>query len=146
MIYKSIQRTLLIFMLGAITVLLGCTAPANQSLYDALGQYQGIEKITHQLILNIAKDDRVKHRYKGANMLRFKKGMSDYLCQLISGPCKYTGDDMHTVHAGYQYTNTEFNAIVDNFILAMEQQDIPVTTQNRLLKLMAPTYKDIVYQ
>lgn len=140
--YQSIRRTLLAI---ATTALIGCTTHNNQSLYDALGQYQGIEKITHQLILNIAKDERVKHRYKGVNMSKFKKGMSDYICALVQGPCKYQGDDMKTVHAGYQYTNTEFNAIVDDLILAMEQQQIPVTTQNRLLKLMAPTYKDIVY-
>ncbi len=136
----------LIALSSLMVSLYGCSTTASkQPLYDALGQYEGIEKITHQLILNIAKDERVKHRYKGVNMSKFKKGMSNYVCELVQGPCKYEGDNMHIVHAGYQYTNTEFNAIVDNLILAMEQQQIPVTTQNRLLKLMAPTYKDIVY-
>lgn len=118
----------------------------EQSLYDALGQYEGITKITHQLILVIAKDERVKHRYKGANMSKFKKGMSDYVCAAVGGPCEYKGDNMQLVHAGHNYTNTEFNAIVDDLILAMEQLDIPVTTQNRLLAKLAPTYKDVVYQ
>lgn len=118
----------------------------EQSLYDALGQYEGITKITHQLILVIAKDERVKHRYKGANMSKFKKGMSDYVCVAVGGPCEYKGDNMQLVHAGHNYTNTEFNAIVDDLILAMEQCGIPVTTQNRLLAKLAPTYKDVVYQ
>ncbi len=118
----------------------------EQSLYDALGQYEGITKITHQLILVIAKDERVKHRYKGANMSKFKKGMSDYVCAAVGGPCEYKGDNMQLVHAGHNYTNTEFNAIVDDLILAMEQCGIPVTTQNRLLAKLAPTYKDVVYQ
>tara|TARA_R100000656_G_scaffold8470_1_gene9484 strand:+ start:239 stop:673 length:435 start_codon:yes stop_codon:yes gene_type:complete len=117
----------------------------QHSLYDALGQYEGINKITHQLILNIAKDERVKHRYKGVNMSKFKKGMSDYVCAVVEGPCTYGGDDMKLVHAGYNYTNTEFNAIVDDLILAMEQCGIPVPTQNRLLAKLAPTYKDVVY-
>jgi len=120
--------------------------PAQQSLYAALGQYEGITKITHQLILVIAKDERVKHRYKGVNMQHFKKGLSDYICVAIEGPCEYTGDTMKMVHAGHNYTNTEFNAIVDDLILAMEQLDIPLTTQNRLLAKLAPTYKDVVYQ
>lgn len=117
----------------------------QQSLYDALGQYEGINKITHQLILNIAKDERVKHRYKGVNMSKFKKGMSDYVCSVVEGPCVYSGDNMKLVHSGYNYTNTEFNAIVDDLILAMEQCGIPVPTQNRLLAKLAPTYKDVVY-
>jgi hemoglobin len=53
---------------------------------------------------------------------------------------------MQVVHAVHQYTNTEFNAIVDNLILAMERRGVSVATQNRLLKILAPTYKDIVYQ
>jgi len=140
----STHKLLLCSLLWALTA---CTAHVKnqETLFDALGQYPGIEKITHQLILNIAKDERVKHRYKGVNMQKFKKGMTEFLCTLVGGPCNYQGDNMHTVHAGYQYTNTEFNAIVDDLILAMEQQHIPVTTQNRLLKLMAPYYKDIVY-
>jgi len=129
-------------------LLMACAnqSSTEQSLYDALGQYEGITKITHQLILVIAKDERVKHRYKGANMSRFKKGMSDYVCVAVGGPCEYSGDNMQLVHAGHNYTNTEFNAIVDDLILAMEQLDIPVTTQNRLLAKLAPTYKDVVYQ
>ncbi|MDR7088725.1 MULTISPECIES: group 1 truncated hemoglobin [Cellvibrio] len=129
-------------------LLMACAnqSSTEQSLYDALGQYEGITKITHQLILVIAKDERVKHRYKGANMSKFKKGMSDYVCAAVGGPCEYKGDNMQLVHAGHNYTNTEFNAIVDDLILAMEQCGIPVTTQNRLLAKLAPTYKDVVYQ
>lgn len=129
-------------------LLMACAnqSSTEQSLYDALGQYEGITKITHQLILVIAKDERVKHRYKGANMSKFKKGMSDYVCAAVGGPCEYKGDTMQLVHAGHNYTNTEFNAIVDDLILAMEQCGIPVTTQNRLLSKLAPTYKDVVYQ
>ena len=129
-------------------LLIACTNQSAQesSLYDALGQYEGINNITHQLILNIAKDERVKHRYKGVNMTKFKKGMSDYVCAAVGGPCKYSGDSMRLVHAGHNYTNTEFNAIVDNLILAMEQRGVPVTTQNRLLAILARDYKDVVYQ
>lgn len=139
------KLTVIIFL---VFLLVACVnkGASEQSLYDALGQYEGINKITHQLILNIAKDERVKHRYKGVNMSKFKKGMSDYVCAVVKGPCVYAGDDIKLVHAGYNYTNTEFNAIVDDLILAMEQCGIPVTTQNRLLALLAPTYKDVVYQ
>jgi hemoglobin len=134
--------------LALTSLLFACAnhSPQNQSLYDALGQYEGITKLSHQLILNIAKDERVKHRYKGANMSKFKKGMSDFVCAIVDGPCEYTGDNMRLVHAGHNYTNTEFNAIVDDLILAMEQLGIPYTTQNRLLAKLAPTYKDVVYQ
>lgn len=140
--YQKLYISLLLCsLLGACS-----NRPSQQSLYDALGQYEGITKITHQLILVIATDERIKHRYKGVNMQHFKKGLSDYICVTAEGPCEYTGDTMKMVHAGHNYTNTEFNAIVDDLILAMERCDVPVGIQNRLLAKLAPAYKDVVYQ
>ena len=136
-----------LLMIGFLCGVFSCASPhTEKTLYQELGEYSGIEQIVHELILIIATDERVKPRYKGVNMKRFKQGLSDYICAIAGGPCHYKGDSMQTVHAGHYYTNTEFNAIVDNLILAMEKSSIPVATQNHLLKLLAPTYKDVVYQ
>jgi hemoglobin len=123
-----------------------CASSPKKSLYDELGQYEGIDNIVRELIFVIATDERVKPRYKGVNMQHFKKGLSDYICELSGGPCDYNNENMQQVHAGHNYTNTEFNAIVDDLILAMEKRGVPVATQNRLLALLAPAYKDVVYQ
>lgn len=117
----------------------------SASLYDKLGQYEGIDNLVRELIYVIAKDARVKERYRGVNMNKFKKGLSDYICVAAAGPCQYSGDSMQVVHAGHQYTNTEFNALVGDLIVAMNRKRIPVATQNELLSVLAPTYKDIVY-
>ncbi len=137
---------LMIASLIAALFLAACANGTKKSLYDELGQYEGIDNIVRELIFVIAKDERVKPRYKGVNMQHFKKGLSDYICELSGGPCDYNNENMQQVHAGHNYTNTEFNAIVDDLILAMEKRGVPVATQNRLLALLAPAYKDVVYQ
>jgi len=133
-------------LIGVLLLLAACVITPKQSLYDDLGQYEGIDNIVRELIFVIAKDERVKPRYKGVNMQHFKKGLSDYICEAAGGPCEYTNENMQQVHAGHNYTNTEFNAIVDDLIVAMEKRGIPVATQNRLLAKLATTYKDVVYQ
>ncbi|OZY87661.1 globin [Cellvibrio mixtus] len=134
-------------VLSMTLLLSACANTAKEpSLYEALGQQAGIDKITHQLILNFARDERVKHRFKGVNMQKFKAGFVTYVCAIVEGPCQYKGDDMKTIHSGYRFTNTEFNAVVDNLILAMERCAIPVSTQNRLLAKLAPSYDDVVYR
>lgn len=127
-------------------LLTACANTPQKSLYDDLGQYEGIDSIVRELIFVIAKDERVKSRYKGVNMQHFKKGLRDYICEVSGGPCDYENENMKLVHAGHNYTNTEFNAIVDDLIIAMEKRGVPVATQNRLLALLAPAYKDVVYQ
>lgn len=141
-----IQLLQIVSLMIATLLLASCVSPSKKSLYDDLGQYEGIDNIVRELIFIIAKDERVNPRYKGVNLQHFKKGLSDYICQLSGGPCTYENENMKLVHAGHNYSNTEFNAIVDDLILAMEKRDIPVGVQNRLLALLAPAYKDVVYQ
>lgn len=142
----QIQLLKIVSVMVAALLLASCASPSKQSLYDDLGQYEGIDNIVRELIFIIAKDERVNPRYKGVNLQHFKKGLSDYICQLSGGPCKYANENMKLVHAGHNYSNTEFNAIVDDLILALEKRDVPVGVQNRLLALLAPAYKDVVYQ
>ena len=40
-------------------------------------------------------------------------------------------------------TDTQFNALAENLILAMEKNDIPTGAQNRLIKQLVPLYPDI---
>lgn len=143
MAWRNLTKVSLISLMLSV---MACAHAPKQSLYDELGQYEGIDNIVRELIFIIAKDERVKPRYKGVNMQHFKKGLSDYICELAGGPCQYANENMKQVHAGHNYTNTEFNAIVDNLILAMEKRAVPVGVQNRLLAKLAPAYKDVVYQ
>lgn len=135
-----------LFLLAAWS-LAGCTSPQSApSLYEQLGGAQAVDAIAYGLIVRIAKDERVVDRFRNVNIGRFKSGLATYICSVSDGPCDYTGDSMRAVHAGHQYTDTEFNAIVELLIEAMEAQGVPVAAQNRLLARLAPDYGDIVYR
>lgn len=140
---KRMASLLLVLLIGT-----GCNQLAEQktTLYQQLGATPGIDALVYELLVNIAEDDRIVDRFRDVNIERFKTGLVNYICSISGGPCEYTGDSMKVVHAGHQYTDTEFNALVDNLIQAMEARAIPVGTQNQLLALLAPSYKDVVYQ
>lgn len=126
---------------------LGCaTGGSSQNLYQQLGGEETVDAVVYDLIVRIADDDRVVERFHNVDIDRFKQGLEEYICHVSGGPCDYTGDSMRVVHAGHQYTDTEFNAIVELLIDAMEAKDVPVSAQNRLLAKLAKDYGDIVYQ
>lgn len=137
------MRTLLFLM---ALLMLGCSATPTSSLYQKLGGAQGVDAIVYELIVNIARDERVIDRFKGVDIERFRTGLVNYICFVSGGGCEYTGESMQVVHAGHQYTDTEFNAIVDNLIKAMDRRNVPTRTQNALLARLAPDYKNVVYQ
>jgi len=125
----------------------GCATPApDTSLYRQLGGATGLDAITTEFIRNIAADQRVRHRFHNVDILRFKAGFETYLCSVSDGPCEYEGDSMQAIHAGHDYTDKEFNAIVDLLVDAMEDLAVPTGAQNRLLARLAPSYGDIVYR
>lgn len=134
----------------AVTLLLtlgGCaTQDDAHSLYQDLGGEQTVDAVVYDTIVLIANDHRVVDRFRNVDIERFRQGLADYICSVSGGPCEYTGDSMRTVHAGHNYTDTEFNAIVELLIEAMEANEVPVSAQNRLLAQLAPDYRDIVYQ
>lgn len=124
--------------------LCACATP-ERSLYQRLGGEAGVDALVYELLVNIANDERVVHRFRAVDIEKFRRGFVVYLCSVTDGGCTYENDSMREIHAGHHYTDTEFNAIVDNLIKAMDAEGIDTRTQNALLARLAPTYKDVVY-
>ncbi|WP_439135723.1 group I truncated hemoglobin [Pseudomaricurvus sp.] len=135
------------FIVSLLLALLSCSSQPqqNHTLYQALGASEGVETIVYDLIVRIAKDDRVVERFRHVDIMRFKSGLETYICAVTDGPCDYNGDSIRIIHAGHHYTDTEFNTIVELLIESMEAAEIPTATQNRLLALLAKDYSDVVY-
>ena len=118
------------------------TEPEN-SLYQQLGEREGIANVVEDLLYLIVEDERINQQFKGMDVAQFHRNLTDQLCELSGGPCAYTGREMRELHSDMAITNTQFNALAENLILAMEQNDIPTGAQNRLIKQLLPLYPDI---
>lgn len=133
-------------MLATALLLGGCQTfnPQPQpSLYQQLGEREGIANVVEDLLYLIVEDERINHQFKGIDVVQFHRNLTDQLCQLSGGPCTYTGREMRELHADMAITNTQFNALAENLILAMEENDISTGAQNRLIKQLLPLYPDI---
>ncbi|MCC5855873.1 MAG: group 1 truncated hemoglobin [Idiomarina sp.] len=135
-------------MTRLVGLLAGCmlfmaTAQAN-SLYQDLGEQEGIANLVEELLFNIADDRRIRHHFADTDMERLHRMLTEQICELAGGPCTYSGDDMVTSHTGMGVTRADFNALVENLQLAMDDHGISVGAQNRLLALLAPMHHEIV--
>jgi len=130
----------------AAALVLGAQAgfAADDALYRAFGERDGLVKIIADATDRWVADDRIKDTFDNINLDRFKKLLVDQLCELTGGPCKYTGRNMYEAHKGLHLNQAEFNALVEDLQLAMDKYDIPFSTQNRLLAMLAPMERDSV--
>ncbi|RMO78528.1 group I truncated hemoglobin [Pseudomonas syringae group genomosp. 3] len=138
------MRRLLICLM--LTVLAGCAQqpPKDDSLYQDLGQRAGIQRIVEGMLLNIAKDERIVERFKKVNIVRLRDKLVEQLCVEAGGPCRYTGDSMAESHKGQNLTPSDFNALVENLIAAMDTENVPVPVQNRLISRLAPMRGEVL--
>src|ERR1043165_1530984 len=92
----------------------GQAATQNKSLYERLGGQPAVQAVVSGLVDRILADTRVNTWFAHAsstpeNTAAYKAKLTDFFCQSVGGPCKYTGPDMVTVHKGRGVTNEAFN-------------------------------------
>lgn len=140
-------KSLYIILVFGIPLLLGGCQSLNsepdETLYQQLGEREGIANVVEDLLYLIVEDERINQQFKGMDVAQFHHNLTDQLCELSGGPCTYTGREMRELHSGMAITDTQFNALAENLILAMEKNDIPTGAQNRLIKQLVPLYPDI---
>ena len=117
-------------------------APAG--LYQALGEKPGITRLMDDFVNRLVKDPRIGNHFKDTKPAALKESLTDQVCQLSGGPCKYEGADMKSAHADMDITKGHFNALVEVLQSAMDAQGIPFAQQNRLLALLAPMHRDVI--
>ncbi|PJI96742.1 hemoglobin [Acidovorax sp. 69] len=121
-------------------------AVAPAGLYTALGEKPGITRLMDDFVNRVVKDPRIGGHFKDVKPAALKESLTDQICQLSGGPCKYEGADMKSAHADMDINKGHFNALVEVLQSAMDAQGIPFAQQNRLLALLAPMHRDVITQ
>jgi hemoglobin len=133
---------------AALCLTLAAAQPAlaGGTLYDKLGQEPGITAVIDKFIGIVAADARINHFFGHANVPRLKALLVQLLGMASGGPQKYAGRDMKTSHAGMGVRVADFNALAEDLYLAMDQSNVPFTTQQKVMAMLAPMESDIVTQ
>jgi hemoglobin len=126
----------------AVAATTGRAAPAG--LYQALGEKPGITRLMDDFVTRAVNDPRIGKHFKDTNPQALKESLTDQICQISGGPCRYEGADMKSAHADMDITKGHFNALVEVLQSAMDAQGIPFVQQNRLLALLAPMHRDVI--
>jgi hemoglobin len=137
-------RKSIIALLAVPALFIGSTVYADQSTFADFGGREGLVKIMDDLMINLSADPRTKPFFGNNPKDTYIKAMLvEQMCALLDGGCKYTGRDMKSAHADMKVNRAAFNALVEDFQLAMDKHNVPFSSQNKLLAKLAPMYRDI---
>lgn len=137
------MRFLLVFLMVLVSA---CAQqpPKDDSLYRDLGAMPGITRIVEGMLLNIARDERIVERFRRVDIQRLRNKLIEQFCVEAGGPCTYTGDSMAESHKGQHISRSDFNALVEDLIKAMDSQGIAVPVQNRLIARLAVMRGEVI--
>jgi hemoglobin len=131
----------------AVVALLIAAAPAraaDDSLYRDLGGRENIALFVHTATDDWVKDPIIGYTFDNLNLERFEQRLTDQICELAGGPCKYTGRNMYLSHKGLHLSETEFYVLCESLQRNMDKAHVSFHAQNRLLEMLAPMKRDIV--
>lgn len=129
-----------------LTRLSSMSAMANDSgptLYDDLGGKPVMDRVISDMLDLALADPKMAPIFADSDLKRLEKLLILHTCHLADGPCDYEGQDMRRAHDGLGIQTMHFNRLIENMQDAMDAQDIPFRTQNRLLARLAPFHDDV---
>jgi hemoglobin len=123
----------------------GMAAEQSASLYDRLGRKDAITAVVKDFVEErVAKDDRIKAAFASVDLAGLEAKLADQICEVSDGPCKYTGKDMKTAHAGMNIKDADFNALVEDLKASLDHFKVGEKEQHDLLGALAKLHDDVV--
>ncbi|MEW6414803.1 MAG: group 1 truncated hemoglobin [Pseudomonadota bacterium] len=148
-VLSPVSRGLSAFTLAVVLATFSSACASMQhspqkKLYDRLGGKPAIQAVVDDFIGNVAADQRINGFFANTNIPRLNSMLVDQICEATGGPCKYTGRDMKTAHAGMGVTDAHFNALVENLVKSLDKFKVPEKEKSELLAALAAMKGDIV--
>jgi hemoglobin len=119
-------------------------APADDTLYRALGGQEGIVRIVAEFRIRLLADPRLAPYFRDVEETQFRERLVIQFCEVSGGPCRQASYNMKRLHSGVDINRAAFNAVVEVLQQALDAQGIAFHAQNRLLAQLAPMHRDIV--
>jgi hemoglobin len=123
---------------------------AQKSLYDRLGGLKGItvvvDDFVNRLVANkeLNKNPAINAGRKSSPAPYLKFQVSQMVCGVTGGPCKYTGKAMKESHAHLNISEKEWGVMAAEFKKSLDKFKVPAAEQKELFDIVGTTKADIV--
>ena len=123
---------------------------AQKSLYDRLGGLKGITVVVddfiNRLLVNkqLNRNPAINAGRKSAPAPYLKFQVSQMVCGVTGGPCKYTGKAMKESHAHLNINEKEWGVMAGEFKKSLDKFKVPAAEQKELFDIVGTTKADIV--
>lgn len=119
------------------------------SLYERLGEFQGITKLVDDVVDLHMANPHVNPRFlplkeQPEHLKAIKQHTVNFFCAGAGGPQEYKGRDMVTTHTGMNISEQEFIAVVDDILGAMANNSYQEEDKKDVLAILYSLKEGVV--
>ncbi len=114
------------------------------SLYERLGESDGINKIAHDLVELHMSNPMIADRFAGKDAAALKNGAATFFIAGTGGPNVYEGQDMLATHTDMNISDAEFTAVLDDALEALRMNGVGQREQEEVLFVLYRMKGDVV--
>ena len=121
-------------------------AQEKTTLYERLGRYDGIARITDEYLRGVRSDPQLA-RFIGRgtdSRVRARQLLKEQLCAMTGGPCAYIGRDMKTAHGGLGITEADWSLNMKYMSAAVAKAHVADGDRDEFLALIEALKQQIV--
>jgi hemoglobin len=123
---------------------------AQKSLYDRLGGLKGITVVVDNFIDRLVANKELNknpaidagRKMSPAPYLKFQ--VSQMVCEVTGGPCRYTGKAMMESHRHLNISENEWSVMANEFKKSLDRFKVPAVEQKELFEIVGTTKAHIV--
>lgn len=116
----------------------------QESLYERLGGTDVIQQISSDIVDQHMKNPIIATRFADSNLPKLKQTVTEFFITGTGGPNLYKGKDMLSAHKGMNIAATEFMAVLDDALFALDKNNIGQREQEEVLFVLYSMRSDIV--
>ena len=117
----------------------------GDSLYERLGETDGIKKIAADLVRLHKSNPLIAPRFAAADDAELANGAATFFITGTGGPAVYEGKDMLETHKGMNISEAEFIAVLDDAMAALDKNGIDQRTKEEVLFVLYSMKGDVVH-
>jgi len=151
----KILNIAVVFVVVLLSVFVSPAARAQQpgvqkTLYERLGGLKGITMVSddfiNRLVANktLNQNPAINTGRKSSPPPYLKFQVSQLICEVSGGPCKYTGKSMKEAHAHLNISEKEWEIMAAEFKKSLNKFKVSAAEQKELFEIVGKTKADIV--
>ena len=113
-------------------------------MFDRIGGGEVLNRAIEVFYQRVLSDNRVKHFFEGADMLRLRESQVAFLAFALGGPALYDGGSIREIHRPLSLTEEHFEVVCDHLLATLQELLVPGPVIDEVMSIVAAMHDDVL--